>query len=298
MLPLQGMKPAGLRPGGQTFLPKIHIFSKHLQFLNYRDMADSAAEMGFDGVDLTVRPKGHVLPERVEEDLPLAAGMLKKAGLQPCMITTAVEGKDKTTDRKVLQTASRLDFRYYRMNWYRYSEEKSMPESIRYYRQKMKDLGQLNRELNLVGCYQNHAGTMVGASPWELWSILENADRQYMGVQYDIRHATVEGGLSWPNGFRLIRPFIKTIVVKDFRWEQRNGQWTVRNTPIGEGMVDFKTYFGLLKQYGLEVPVSLHLEYPLGGAEHGAAKLSCKPGAVFAAMKTDLEKVKDLWRRA
>ena len=44
---------------------KIHIFSKHLQFLIYKDMAEAAAEMGFDGIDLTVRPNGHVLPERV-----------------------------------------------------------------------------------------------------------------------------------------------------------------------------------------------------------------------------------------
>ena len=47
----------------------ICIFSKHLQWCNYKEMADLAGEIGFDGVDLTVRPKGHVLPERVEEDL-------------------------------------------------------------------------------------------------------------------------------------------------------------------------------------------------------------------------------------
>ena len=49
---------------------KINIFSKHLQFLGYTDMAEAAAEMGFDGVDVSVRPNGHVLPEKVETDLP------------------------------------------------------------------------------------------------------------------------------------------------------------------------------------------------------------------------------------
>jgi hypothetical protein len=33
-------------------------------------MAKAATEIGFDGVDLTVRPKGHVLPDNVEKDLP------------------------------------------------------------------------------------------------------------------------------------------------------------------------------------------------------------------------------------
>src|SRR5688572_33013126 len=62
---------------------KIHIFSKHLQFLNIHDMTEAAAEMGFDGVDLTVRPNGHVVPERVENDLPNAAEAMRKIGFAP-----------------------------------------------------------------------------------------------------------------------------------------------------------------------------------------------------------------------
>ncbi|MGB4958710.1 MAG: twin-arginine translocation signal domain-containing protein, partial [Saprospiraceae bacterium] len=50
----------------------IHIFSKHLHFLDYYEAGTVAAELGFDGVDLTVRPKGHVLPENVKTDLPKA----------------------------------------------------------------------------------------------------------------------------------------------------------------------------------------------------------------------------------
>lgn len=32
----------------------ISIFSKHLQFLDYQEMADVAAKIGFNGIDLTV----------------------------------------------------------------------------------------------------------------------------------------------------------------------------------------------------------------------------------------------------
>ena len=44
---------------------KISIFSKHLQWLDYNGMAKVLSEIGFEGTDLTVRPGGHVLPERV-----------------------------------------------------------------------------------------------------------------------------------------------------------------------------------------------------------------------------------------
>ena len=48
---------------------EVHVFSKHLQWLDYENMAKTASENGFDGVDLTVRPKGHVLPEKVNADM-------------------------------------------------------------------------------------------------------------------------------------------------------------------------------------------------------------------------------------
>jgi L-ribulose-5-phosphate 3-epimerase len=277
---------------------QVSIFSKHLQFLNYTDMPEVAAQLGFDGIDLTVRPEGHVLPERVATDLPKAIEAMRKANLKPLLITTAIEDAGNPVDKRVLEVAAEQGIKYYRMNWYAYPESKSMPESLKYYQQKVKSLGELNKKLGLAGCYQNHAGLRVGSSPWELWELIKEADKQFMGIQYDIRHAVVEGGLSWQNGLRLVQPYIKTIPIKDFRWARKNGQWEVEDTPLGEGMVDFKTYFKLLKQYQLNVPVSLHLEHPIGGAEHGATRLTVDKKVVFDAMKKDLEKLKELWQQA
>jgi L-ribulose-5-phosphate 3-epimerase len=279
-------------------LPKVHIFSKHLQFLNYKDMAEAAREIGFDGIDLTVRPKGHVLPERVEDDLPLAVEAMKKAGFSPLLMATAVENAENPLDRKVLETAAAQGIKYYRMNWYKYTDQKTIPQSLLEYSDKVAALSQLNKKLDIRGCYQNHAGRMVGASLFEVQELLQKADPKYMGAQYDIRHATLEGGLSWQTGFELIKPSIKTIVLKDFMWEKTNGKWAPKSMPLGEGMVDFKTYFKLLKDNQVQVPVCLHLEYPLGGADQGADKITVAPKVVFDAMKRDLLKVKELWQQA
>lgn len=282
----------------ESDLPEIHIFSKHLQFLDYADMAEAAADMGFKGVDLTVRPQGHVLPEGVEEDLPKAVEALRKVGFSPRLMTTAVGDATDPMSVRLLNTAAELGFTHYRTVWYQYDEKQSLPDQLRGFGEQLRALGELNKKLNLTGCYQNHAGRLVGASVWELWEMLKTADSRYMGVQYDIRHATVEGGLSWPNGLRLLSPHIKTIALKDFRWERKAGRWVVENTPIGEGMVDFGAYFGWLKQANLRVPVSLHVEYPLGGAEHGSARLTGPATAVFAAMKQDLARISELWKAA
>ncbi|WP_229203211.1 sugar phosphate isomerase/epimerase family protein [Dyadobacter jejuensis] len=279
-------------------MPPVHIFSKHLQFLNYQDMAEAAKEIGFDGIDLTIRPKGHVEPERVEDDLPKAVEAMKKVGFQPSLFCTAVENANDPIDSKLLKTASEQGFKFYRMNWFRYQGQKTIPEFLDEYRDKIAGLSQLNKELKLVGCYQNHAGRWCGATMFEIWEILKKANLQHMGAQYDLRHATVEGGLSWQTGLELIKPHIKTIVVKDTIWEQKEGKMVANNVPLGQGMADFDTYFKILKKSNIQVPISLHLEYPLGGANHGATKITVDKKVVFDAMRRDLQKTKELWEKA
>jgi len=277
---------------------KVHLFSKHLQFLNYTEMSEAAAEMGFDGLDLTVRPKGHVLPEMVTVDLPKAVAAMKSYGLTPKMITTNVLDYENEEHKIVLETASKLGFTHYRTGWLTYPEDRTISESQAIYKQQFKNLEVLNKKLGLIGCYQNHAGKHVGAPIWDLPPILSITNNENLGCQYDIRHAVVEGGSSWELGLRLIKPFIKTIVIKDFKWGKVDGKWKPVNTPLGEGMVDFKRYFSLLKKYQINVPVSLHLEYDLGGAEHGSTKLSINKEEVFKQMKKDLHYLREVWKRA
>ena len=259
---------------------EVHLFSKHLQFLNYNDMSEVAAEMGFNGLDLTVRPKGHVLPSKVDEDLPKAVMAMKKYGLTSRMMTTNVVDVENKEQRTVLETASKLGITYYRTGWLTYPEDRAISESQDMYGQQFSNLEEFNKELGLIGCYQNHAGNHVGAPIWDLPPILEATKNMHMGCQYDIRHAVVEGGSSWELGLRLIQPFIKSIVIKDFKWGVVNGKWKPVNTPLGEGMVDFDRYFSLLKKFKVKVPVSLHLEYGLGGAEHGASTITIDKNAI------------------
>ena len=67
---------------------KLGVFSKHLQWLNYEDAADVVAEIGWDGIECPVRPGGHVLPERVEDDLPKMVEALRKRNLEMLLMTT------------------------------------------------------------------------------------------------------------------------------------------------------------------------------------------------------------------
>ncbi len=61
-------------------------------------------------------------------------------------------------------------------------------------------------------------------------------------------------------------------------------------------MVDFKRYFRMLKDAGLNYPISLHCEYEeLGGANKGKRELTIPESEVLAVIKRDVKYVRELW---
>ncbi|MBL7187615.1 MAG: sugar phosphate isomerase/epimerase [Phycisphaerae bacterium] len=286
--PIVGIAAARRGRGKSEF--KICIFSKHLQWLDCSGMAQTAAELGFDGVDLTVRNKGHVLPERVEDDLPEAVEAIKRAGIDPLMMATDINDPDDPNTEKILKTASALGIKYYRLGKYRYTEDKSITSTLNDARPMIRDLAAMNKHYNIHGSYQNHAGSRyVGAPLWDLWELVKEFDPRYMGCQFDIRHATVEGGQTWPLNLRLMSKHINTLAMKDFLWQMRDNKWQTVNCPLGQGQVDYDSYLRLLKKLSVSCPVSIHYEYDLGGANHGATKLTIGKEKLFAAIRADLK---------
>lgn len=275
----------------------ICIFSKHLQWLDYNGMAQTTAELGFDGIDLTVRNGGHVLPERVEDDLPKAVEALKSAGVKPLMMATDINDPDDPNTEKILRTASALGIPYYRLGKYRYNDNKSIAATLNEAKPKIQEIAAMNKHYNIHGDYQNHAGSRyVGATVWDLWELIKDLDPAYIGCQFDIRHATVEGGQAWPIHLKRISNWINTLAIKDFFWEKQKNKWLPVNCPLGKGAVDFAGYLQLLKKLSIAGPISVHYEYDLGGANHGAAKLTVKKEKVLAAIRRDLDFLKNTLR--
>ncbi|RPF78986.1 MAG: hypothetical protein CBC31_005660 [Verrucomicrobia bacterium TMED71] len=136
----------------------VHLFSKHLQFLNFTDMAEVTAEMGFDGVDLTARDKGHVEPERAVDDLPKAAEAIKGADLKPNMLVSGITSLSDGTSIQYLKTDDQLGFKYYRMGYFRPKKGQSMQEILFHGNDALDELEKFNRSQGQHGAYQNHAG--------------------------------------------------------------------------------------------------------------------------------------------
>jgi sugar phosphate isomerase/epimerase len=245
---------------------KIIAFSKPFANLNFEDTADLVADIGWDGIELPVRARStHIQPDRVEDDLPKMVQALKKRGKEVTLVTTDIAGVTPAGER-VLRTMAKLGLRRYRLGFEKYPRDEHPARKLAEVGAALRDLAALNKELGLQGGWQNHSGAdYIGGPIWDVWTQVRDLDPKHIGMCFDIGHATLEGGLSWPIQARLMEPFLVAVYLKDFYWEKGAKGWAPRWCNFGEGTVQ-KSFFTWLKQSSFAGPLSQHHEYKDLGA--------------------------------
>ncbi len=281
---------------------RVCVFSKHFHWTDCKEMAGMAAAIGFDGIDLTVREGGHVEPERVAAELPRAVETIRAAGLEAPMITAGIVDTESPHAEAIVKTAAALGIRYYRWGGFRYRDGGNITGQLEGLKPRVKALADLNRQYKVCAMYHTHSGVgQVGASIWDLWWLLKDFDPHAVGFNLDIGHATVEGGFGgWIHSTRLAAPWLRGTAIKDFRWGQNaRGEWAPQWCGLGEGMVNFRRYFAMLKQIGFHGPLQLHFEYPELGDAHAGRKVSSIPKEKFVSiLHRDLDRLKGWLREA
>ncbi|TBN04833.1 hypothetical protein EYD45_06110 [Hyunsoonleella flava] len=271
----------------------ISFFTKPLDKYGPDFFMDTLKMAGTDGLDLTVRPKGCVLPERVENDLPKIVEMAKQKGLTVEMITSNITKADVTLAEKVLSTATKNGVKHYRLGYYKYDKNLGVRSSIEKIKSEMEALAEMNRRIGIQGGYQNHAGTWFGASMWDLAEVLQDIPKAWMSSQFDIRHAVCEGNKSWIIAMQLLAEKIGSIAIKDFTWDIDGGQSKVKKLPLGEGIVDFDLFFKTIKTLGIVAPITLHMEHDLLSTEDEGLSLLQQQKILVSKIKKDVDFIRE-----
>lgn len=255
---------AGSKLDAAGFRGTLCFFSKHLPRLDGRGLARVLKPLGFDGIDLTVRPGGHVDPKRVAQDLPGFAQSIRGEGLALPMITTGLLSADDPAAQPTLETAAALKIPYFKPGYYLYAFKDARAE-VAAAGAKLRTLAAVSARAGVHLGFHNHAG-YIGGNVWDIAPFVDALPRESAGYYYDVRHAVVEGGdAGWRTAFDIAAPRLAMIALKDFYWEKAADKWRIHDCPMGEGMVNWKAYFGMLAKANFHGPVSLHLEYDIPG---------------------------------
>lgn len=253
------------------------MFSKHLQTLSILEAGRMMKSLGFDGMELTVRPGGHILPEQVDEALARAVEELKGIGLEVPALVVEIQNARQAYAADVCRAAGRVGATVLRTSSYRYQGFGAIREQIAAARRDVDDLESLGKEHGVRLCIHCHSGDYLSGQGGILSRIVDDVDPRYVGVSLDVGHLTVEGGKSgWRQSIDLLSPRVGIVAVKSFGWfhevDPKTGErrWNAKVVPLEDGNVQWRRTFELLRQTGWDgdgrALVSVHSEYQGNGS--------------------------------
>ena len=238
------------------------MFSKHLQELSFERLGEVVAEMGFDGVDLTVRSGGLIEPSNAKTQLPVAAKTLQKFKLSLPMITTNFTDASEPFAEEVFAVAADCGVKFIKLGYWRYRDFGSLKQLMDTARKSLEGISKVAERYGVCAAVHTHSGNFLTASPFVLAELLNGFDPKFVAAYVDAGHIFVEGGLmGWQQGMEVLSEKIRVVACKDYAWFREGKKWDAKVVPIGEGIVRWRDFFACLKQVGFDGPISVHSEY-------------------------------------
>lgn len=266
------------------------MFSKHLQSLDFERLGDVVADMGFDGVDLTVRDGGHIEPADAKTHLPLAVKMLRRCGLTVPMITTAFTAAEEPFADAVFAVAADNGVRFVKLGYWRYHKFGTLSRCVDAARRGLNGIAQLAERYGICAVVHTHSGNFLTASAFVLAELLRDFSPHTVAAYVDAGHMFVEGGLTgWQQGLEVVADRVRVVACKDFAWMRDGERWHAKVVPIGDGIVRWQEFFTCLRCIGFDGPLSVHSEYQGAGSWRDLSL-----DELIAQTRTDLQRLKAL----
>ena len=244
------------------------MFSKMLQQLSIGNAAEAMKRIGFEGVDLTVRDKGHVLPENVVAELPGAVETIESKGMCVGMLSTGITCVEDPFAEETFRMAGECGVRFLKLGYWQYGGFGTLKASIDEIKGKLKDIEGMAKQHNVTATIHTHSGNFMTASLPICHTLTDGLDPDAVGIYVDAGHIFIEGGYGvWKQGLDLVQDRIRLIAAKSFGWFPVNGnndaavKWTRKALSFEKGMTEWAEFFRYIKQIGYEGYVSVHSEY-------------------------------------
>lgn len=262
--------PKGERPAAES-AAEFHAFSKMFQppvTASPEELCDLLAGAGFDGVQWTVRPGGHVEPERAAQDLPRLVGVAASRGLKCRSICTSIVDGSEPGAETVLKTAADCGIGLFRTGYLFYEPEReTFARSLERFRRAFASLCDLGARTGTRAAYQNHSfwgPPVFGGAVWDVHELIRDLDPRHVSFEYDPMHAVLETWESWRYGMRYVAPWISSIDLKDFRYAlDRDNPKKMGKAMVGagEGVVPWREVKAIVAECGIDPLYILHYEW-------------------------------------
>ena len=324
-------------PAGQQLVTQL--WSRHLQWVSTRAQADSdpygtgvqvgqaCLAAGYAAVDLTVRDDGHVRPPLVATNLPLMLNGIRSTGaicdhigvnFGPPSDATNTSWIASQFVHEILSVAGANGIKKYRYNnagntvpsFPANTFGAQMTAVIDGVRINHRRLAAINAQYGgLCGVAHTH-GSNIGTTVDPYVSSMQGIDPGVIGINLAIGHvATAAPGTTWQIALRRAMPYVKCTAIEDLAAtvNPTTGALSIGrvqppgSTGAGGGVINWTTFYSLLRLGGYSGAAESQIEYTIVGANGTSVSLNSAffadnaqftsgnltPAIMIAAMKKD-----------
>ena len=242
-------------------------FTKFWTDLSIEQIGERAAALGYDGLDLTVRPGHAITPDNVGAELPGAVRTWSDAGIDCAMISATTDLIDPGSEPtiRLFEAASEAGVPRVKIGYFRYTPGDDFEAVFGRARRDLDGFEALSRRTGVQTMYHTHSGLCLGSNCAGLRHLLDGFDPVQIGAYPDLGHMAINGE-DVQMGLPMIRERLAAVGGKDarhFRDErpQRRADYADGFVLIGQGAAEWREAIRLLKAWDFRGPVTVHTEY-------------------------------------
>jgi sugar phosphate isomerase/epimerase len=240
---------------------ELAVFTKPWKNLPIPALARHVKKLGFDWIELPVRPGFPCQPETIATSLPQAVAQLANEGVRILNVTVALPLDDERMFAACAQAGVRLN---------RVMFERQAGEN--YWAAEKRARQALDAALPLCERYafrigvQNHYGQFVPVNAMGMYNLVKDYDPRYVGAIWDPAHNALEGEDPEP-ALDMVASHLCVVNLKNAFWERdsapqaERAAWRVRWVTGRQGRADWRRVATKLKQMDYGGPFCLSAEY-------------------------------------
>lgn len=239
----------------------LSLFTKVWKTPSAEELGAMVKEMGFDGIELPLRPGYQVEPEDAPEGLRRLAGQLAQFGLK---IYSVAAGTPDTATEAMFFGCANAGIPIIRM-MAPIDAEKGYWESEAQVQRQIEQLLPYCEKYHVKVGIQMHYGWWVSTS-MQLWHLVERFDPRYVGAIWDSAHSGLAG--EYPeNGLDMVSSHLCMVNLKNAFYRRANGpeaaqaEWTEYFTSAPHGRADWGRILHSLSQRRYDGVICLTAEY-------------------------------------
>ena len=253
----------------QNSKTRVCVYSEQFQSLSIPEFCQVLKLMGVDGLDLTVRPGGHIEPQNARDELPEAMRVARDHGLEIMMLTTGITTPDRNAE-EILAACQRLGIDRIKLGYYPAEGFGTLAKQLDAVRLQLDGVVNLAAKYNVRPCVHVHSGATIPSNGIMLYYLIREMPPDRIGAYLDSHHMTITGGAGdWQQAIDLLAPWISLVALKNFQWERLDrdatGQqkWRTNYCRLEDGIAPIPEFISTIHKSGYRGFYTLHTEYRL-----------------------------------